>query len=364
MNQQVPITTLSAEQKNQFLTDGVLVVENVLSANEVEEAMRGLHTTLSEHGIHSSSIDDEDSARALQQLSSTHGSGGVLDVFYEDWKMDIATKANLFKITTELWDAAYGREDDMDTCPVWHHPYGSFKCDKGYLYIDRICYRLPTKSARNLGEKINSDRKKKARSIQRSLTPHLDCCPDTYYQTNAKWRPIQCFVSLTDNLEANTGGFEAAKGFHHDFEEWAKNRQPTVIVKKEKGSTTEIQIPAACVGEYTHIRPKEDREVMEQVCHIPVSAGSAVFWDNRIPHANAYRHDGSIPRAVVYCSFLPDIALNQRYIKNQLQSFLAKRPVTDQWNHMNEDQMVRGKDDEQSYNFTSLGRKLMGIDSW
>lgn len=364
MEQQVPTATLSAAQIQRFLNDGVLVVENVLATNEVEEAIRGLHQTLADNGVHSSAVDDEDSARALQELSSTNGSGGVLDIFYEDWKMDIATKANLFKITGELWDATYGRQNDMNSSSLWRHSFGPFQCNKGYLYIDRICYRLPSSSAEKLGEKINGYRKKKARSIQRSLTPHLDCCPDTYYQHATKWRPIQCFVSLTDNLQANTGGFEAAKGFHHHFEEWAKKRQPTVAFKKELGTTTQIEIPPACVGEYTHIRPKEDREVMERVCHIPVSARSAVFWDNRIPHANAYRHDGSTPRSVVYCSFLPDVALNRQYINNQLQTFLAKRPVTDQWNHIGDSKIDRDKGDDSRYKFSSLGRKLMGIDSW
>eukprot|EP00980_Cylindrotheca_fusiformis_P028118 scaffold22581_cov123-Cylindrotheca_fusiformis.AAC.15 len=356
------MSRLSVEQKEQFRKDGVLVVENVLTSADVEQAVRGLHRTLAKNGVHSPAVDDENSARAFQKLSSTNGSGGVLDVFYEDWKMEIATNPNLFQITTELWDATFCRQRNSS---VWSHPFGSFDCEKGYMYIDRICYRLPTKSAEELGERINGDRKKKkARSMQRSLTPHLDCCPATFHQNAAKWRPIQCFVSLTDNLEANTGGFEAAKGFHHDFEHWTKHRKPTITITKESNSTNKIiETPPPCVGEYTHIRPVEDREVMERVCHLPVSAGSAVFWDNRIPHANAYRHDGCTPRAVVYCSFLPDVPLNRQYVKNQLQKFWEKRPVTDQWNHIGTDRYDRGNHDD-TVNFTALGRKLMGIDSW
>ena len=104
-------------------------------------------------------------------------------------------------------------------------------------YIDRIGYRIPTKLAECLGEQISSTgsfrestvhttttstaapppttpkRGLKPRPLQRSLTPHFDCCPETYHDasTKNKWRPIQCFVSLTDNIQPNTGGFEACE---------------------------------------------------------------------------------------------------------------------------------------------------------
>lgn len=60
---------------------------------------------------------------------------------------------------------------------------------------------------------------------------------------------------------------------------------------------------------------------------------------NSIPHANAYRHDGTIPRAVVYCSFLPDVPINRQYVKQQLQNWIEGRfPSGNQWiNHSNND---------------------------
>jgi hypothetical protein len=51
-----------------------------------------------------------------------------------------------------------------------------------------------------------------------------------------------------------------------------------------------------------------------------------------IPHANAYRHAGTVPRAVVYCSFLPDVAINRSYVARQLQDWKAGLyPSGDQW---------------------------------
>jgi hypothetical protein len=60
---------------------------------------------------------------------------------------------------------------------------------------------------------------------------------------------------------------------------------------------------------------------------------------NSIPHANAYRHNGTIPRAVVYCSFLPDVPINRQYVKQQLQYWIEGRfPSGNQWiNHSNSD---------------------------
>ena len=56
-----------------------------------------------------------------------------------------------------------------------------------------------------------------------------------------------------------------------------------------------------------------------------------------IPHANAYRHDGTTPRIVVYCSFLPDVPINRRYVQQQLQYWKEGRyPSGNQWiNHSN-----------------------------
>jgi hypothetical protein len=111
------------------------------------------------------------------------------------------------------------------------------------------------------------------------LTPHFDCCPSTMYKTtenSIKWRPIQCFISLTDTLEPNHGGFEAVKGFHHEFHAWSQQNITSYNNMKE---TTKL--PAPCIGEYAHLRPKEDHDIYQRIQHIPVSAGSAVFWDNR-----------------------------------------------------------------------------------
>lgn len=43
--------TLTQEQIDTFLEEGLLVVENVLSDEEIREAMSGLHSSLAEYGV-------------------------------------------------------------------------------------------------------------------------------------------------------------------------------------------------------------------------------------------------------------------------------------------------------------------------
>lgn len=353
-----------------YLENGVLVVENLLSEEEVRASLDGLHQTLCDHGVNSLAVEDESSARAFDRLSSTNGSGGVLDLFYDEWKFRIATNADLFAITQQLWAAGYchhgeTKEELSMECLYRWHPYEAFDHRRGFAYIDRVGYRVPTKLAQQIGDRIHPERKKKARALQRSLTPHLDCCPKSMYTDSPKWRPIQCFVSLTDNLEAHTGGFEAAKGFHREFDSWAASRPPMRVRQNHcDGSKSAAIVEAPCVGQYSHIRPTEDREVIDRVQHIPVRAGSAVFWDNRIPHANAYKHLGLHPRAVVYCSFLPDVELNRKYVRDQLVDMQQGRPPRDQWSNLDEGAQFSEKAASCLRSLSPLGRKLLGLDAW
>jgi hypothetical protein len=339
-------------------------------------------------------------------------------------------------MTCQLWKEAYCHdgesledmlpttEQDADNSFKWH-PYGSFDCSRGHLvstdcskvikvdvqsysftdfvlvknkYIDRIGFRLPSKIAEQIGKEVIKEqpidakkpvrKKYRSRPIQRSLTPHFDCCPETYHDitTKSKWRPIQCFVSLTDNFYPNTGGFEAVPGFHRQFRAWTQNG------RRHKVQNSSQAHPRPCVGEYTHINPTHDRDIMIRVKHVPVEAGCAVFWDNRIPHGNAYRNDPadcnpailnkidrsdptamllrSGARAVVYCSFLPDVDINRSFVCSQLEAWkLGRAPrVGDRWIKQEETEDGDRNGVVTSENaaelLTDLGRKLIGLDGW
>ncbi len=163
---------------------------------------------------------------------------------------------------------------------------------------------------------------------------------------------------------------------------------------------------------------------MQRMQHIPVRAGSAVFWDNRIPHGNSYRNDPPPPaddgddsggvegsvggsgssemgsskplgssgaRAVVYCSFLPDVEVNRRFVARQLEDWRVKRPprVGDRWIRQNDEaegtrrsssssdgdvngynESTREDDDADlnrmtdTSNISELGKSLLGLVEW
>ena len=384
----------SPEQVFTYLNDGVLVVDNLLSPYEVSDAQTSLaQTLLDDLNVDVSNLDE--TGHNLTKASSTNGAGGVLDIFYPLWKMKIATNEKLFRMTCQLWKEAYcngEKEDDVQ----WH-PFGTFDCNRGYMYIDRIGFRLPTEVAERIGEANSNNeevnnasattkkkKKKRPRAIQRSLTPHFDLCPETYHSvTNKnKWRPIQCFVSLTDNLLPNTGGFEAAPGFHREFHSWVQRGRRLSCSDDDENVAGKNRAPSKqqpCVGEYTHVH---DRSLMKRVQHIPVKAGSVVFWDNRLPHGNSYRndniydptiHSAAAPlescgaRAVVYCSFLPDISINRTFVERQLIDWkMGRAPrVGDRWMKQDDDEDYdRNQNNERELQLSALGRKLIGLDKW
>ena len=231
----------------------------------------------------------------------------------------------------DLYDATYGRNEGL-----WTHPYGKFNNQELWGHVDRIGFRLPDafntteeKKRNNNGRANVKGKKKRNGQLQRSLTPHLDCCPDDMYgggsKTFPRWRPIQCFLSLSTTLNSNQGGFECVKGFHRKFNQYYNNRK----MKNEK-IQNENKLP--CVGDYVHIDPSLDSAVMSKVAHVPVEAGDAVFWDQRIPHSNSYKNDSVVCRKVVYGGFLPKgVEMNDVYVKEQLKRLKGLEKPSDFW---------------------------------
>ena len=270
---------LSPSQVDHFKEQGYLVIEDVLSPTEIAEAREGLYASLRSRGV---DLDDPSTLPNIRNLSSTHGAGGVLDIFYDDWKMKLIEHSLILHIMQDLWEQTFAFNSDP-----FSHPYGIFDSNKAYAYIDRICFRLPDSLSTLYGSK--------KKPLQRGLAPHLDCCPHNMFAKDAKkWKPIQAFISLTDTLNKDEGGFECCPGIHKNFSRWAENRTWTL------DQYTGERVAPVCVGEFTPIRPVEDADIIEHFVHIPCIAGSIVLWDNRIPHANSRFNRSSRVREAVY----------------------------------------------------------------
>ncbi|RLN52924.1 hypothetical protein BBJ29_005448 [Phytophthora kernoviae] len=335
---------LTDEQTQQFMEQGVLVVPNVLTPEEVAEARRGLHNELAKYGVVSELMEDNEDLEAtgqnLKKMSSTGGAGGILDLFYPSWRLKVAEHDKVFAAMTDLWEATYAHNH-----PDFQHPFGNFDGKRGYMYINRVCYRVPDAISKKHAAK-------KSRPMQRSLTPHWDCCPTKMFDSGKdtpRWRPIQCITVLTDNTEANTGGFEAVPGFHREFAAYAAEHQPGAVM--EEPLTAPVRRPQVCLGDFSPLRMQEDRAVIDRYQHIGCEAGSVIFFDWRTPHANSYKHVGTIPREVIYTGFIPDTPMNRTYVREQLRRYTARLLPADHWQ---KDQDARVSEEFSAHHFSAL----------
>lgn len=94
---------LTENEIQKFQRDGILVLDNFLTDIELLEARNGLEETLLNYGV--DTINLRETAHNLKNLSSTNGSGGVLDIFYPKFKLKIGSSEKLFRATAELWEA-------------------------------------------------------------------------------------------------------------------------------------------------------------------------------------------------------------------------------------------------------------------
>lgn len=69
----------------------------------------------------------------------------------------------------------------------------------------------------------------------------------------------------------------------------------------------------------------EDVAILAQMKPVAAPAGSAVFWDWRIPHSSSARHTSEMPREAVYAGFLPPTSLNERYASEQWRAYQARQ---------------------------------------
>jgi hypothetical protein len=304
----------------------------VISSVEFEVTRKGFHETLLKYGVDYDRL--EETGKELGKLSSTKGAGGVIDLFYMDWKLKLNENEKIAKILQELWARTYAINHEY-----FQHPFETIDTSKAYMAIDRVCFRVPENLSKELGTQKHP--------LQRSLTPHLDCCPHKRFD-GKRWKPIQSFVALTDAMNPNEGGFEACPEFHKGFDDWAAHRElPAHLTSLDQ----------LCVDQFTALRPKEESFVYERFRPIPYKAGDLILWDHRIPHANSMSNQTDRVREVVYLGFLPAVSLNESFARDQWERFQQGILPLGFWHKSDMRQHC-------SYSFSSFGRKLMTIDPW
>ena len=362
-----------------FLSSGHCIVHDILSAPEINQLRVDLAASLVQSASHASPpfdpTDLPSTASSLSCLSSTNGAGAVLDVFYQPFQLSLLSNPKVLSTYLSLLHGTFAAKPPNPLFPM-PRPYTSTSSRNVFMYCDRVGYRLPDALNINTATATATGSKKK-RKIQRSLTPHLDCCPQTFHgEKESKWRPIQGLVALTDTLVKNEGGFECIPGFHKEFDSWVENRGVNVnvnAVDADSGGDLNLNLnqsidpsEAPCVGEFTPLRPgsltanNNDQALLNRMQHIPLKAGDFLLWDNRLPHANAFRNDSPNVREVVYVSYLPDVEVNRAYASEQRERFLNNQPPNDMWVDGGGGEGVRGA--EKLENLSPLCKQLMHLD--
>jgi ectoine hydroxylase-related dioxygenase (phytanoyl-CoA dioxygenase family) len=274
---------LTPEQLSEYQETGLLVVENILTEDEVTSIRTQFHQHLHELGMnHEKLLSGQESTQSGPRLKSD-----VATIFYPKWKLDAHMDARLYACAHQLLTQTYGcKAEDFD------HPFESF--DQILTYIDRVCYRLPDHIRAEGG-----------------LEMHIDRNPTDPYLLNStglkKWRPIQAILTLTDHYGSDCGGLKVVKGFH------------TRMADYFEGQTFEGG------GEFTRLTSKSHSALAKTLETVQAPKGSLIFWDNRLPHATCAHLIGSDTREVIYTGFLPNIKLNRDYCLQQLVNLRANR---------------------------------------
>mmetsp|Transcript_12413 Transcript_12413/g.29099 ORF Transcript_12413/g.29099 Transcript_12413/m.29099 type:complete len:337 (+) Transcript_12413:189-1199(+) len=308
------------------------VVLPALTEEEVANARAGLHKSLSTVGVDVNNLE----ATAPNIRYAGNGVGGIVEMYYQEWKLALHQHPKLFGTVAALWNATYA----SGKTPGYETPLGSFDPSRGYIYIDRAGFRIPDRIIQMYPVE---DR---AQPLQFGVHPHFDCDPLALWGAAARaettgmaprWRPLQAFVSLTDSLIGNEGGFEAVPGFHKHFEEYFRQRP--------WGQNNH---------EFYSLVPGAHDDVLSMFRHIDVQAGDIVVWDWRLAHSNAHKHTGDGTREVVYLGYLPDVHLNHDYAEEQADKYKHGEAPPD----FSRAPLI---EPSPAFNFTSLGYRLMGL---
>lgn len=265
---------MNEEELEIFKRDGYIVIENILSPNEIKYAREELHNSIKLYNVNHDKIINF----IEQPPNETRIKSDIANIFYSKFKMDIHINENMYNI----WKSAMSTINEF---PLGYH-------DDILPYIDRICWRLPD-----------------IIKTEGGLGLHIDRRPGpNAFKNIKKYRPIQGFVALTDHYGNNSGGLKLVKGFHKYFDEYFDKDTN----KHEWGTS----------GEFYRMHSKSYIGIQNKCVAIDVPAGSLVLWDNRIPHATCDKLSGYDTREVIYLSYIPNVPLNIKYIKSQSENLI------------------------------------------
>jgi ectoine hydroxylase-related dioxygenase (phytanoyl-CoA dioxygenase family) len=264
---------LTPELLNDFLENGYIVIENVLTPEKIIQARNELHQYIKKYkgGIH------DDILLGQTHQNTVRKKGLTSDLFYSKFKMDLHLDQRLYQTFKEICMS-------IDSL-----------CKDVVPYIDRVCYRLPDHILAEGGLKLHIDRNPWNMSKAKKI------------------RSVQAFISLTNHYGSNSGGLCVVPRFQKSFNEYF--------------SKSYNKTEAEAGGEFYRMHGLSHTSAQNQLEPVQAPAGSLVIWNNNLPHATCEKLESYDTREVIYLSYLPtNIATNIKYWKEQSKNFVANIP--------------------------------------
>ncbi len=145
-----------------YKRDGVIVVPDLLSPEEVRMCREGMHNDLFAWGVDYNNLEGcLDKLKGIQ----THQSGG-LPFHYSKWRvLQCALNEKLFELTCALWAETWAI-----SAPGFECPWAPFEPNRGYAYLDSMNFRVPSALIGDCPAKLK---------LQKNLAPHIDINPCT-----------------------------------------------------------------------------------------------------------------------------------------------------------------------------------------
>ncbi len=150
---------------------------------------------------------------------------------------------------------------------------------------------------------------------------------------------VQGVLCLTDTA-ADMGGFTCAPGFHSRLGEWIAGQPADRNPRVPDLSTLPLDV---------------------KVLPIPASAGSLIIWNTLLLHGNGFNISGK-PRFSQYVSMHPATHASTEKMKDRISSWQERRTTVEPFFYG--DPSGWEAKNSPPAELTSLGRKLLGVDSW
>ena len=250
------------DQINKFKQDGYIVISNVLNENEIGYFRNCFHNELNAIGYNYNQIISYGNYFGVNFANKRED---LANSFYYYWKMELQASDKIYQIYKKLI---------LETKDM----YDIKECTDVLPFIDRMGLRFPDHIYAEGG-----------------LNLHLD-------KLGVKFRPIQGFLSLTDQTTNKHGGLQLVKGFHNQ--------------NNSHSQTIQMNL-------------KSNQYLMDSLTDIKVKAGSLVLWDYRLPHKTNGKFTSNDTREVIYMSYIPNTKQNKEYLQAQWNNFLNSIPPPD-----------------------------------